>query len=169
MMLQLAKLSGAAFVSLIEPITLKLNAALKLGADFTAAPDDSENINNLIDRTNGGFDVIIECVGSKAAVEQSFSLVRRGGTLIIFGLAGKLASVNLNLFEIFRKEITIKTSFLNPFTFRRAVNLLVSGKINVSEITSVQYPIQEIKKVFDSNSSSDVIKYQIINKKKEAR
>jgi 2-desacetyl-2-hydroxyethyl bacteriochlorophyllide A dehydrogenase len=169
LMLQLAKLRGAAVVALIEPITSKQNVALNLGANFVLAPDDSVSINNLIELTHGGFDVVLECVGSKDAVEQSNRLIRRGGTLVIFGLADKSSYINLNLFDIFRKEISIKTSFLNPFTFQRAINLLASGRINVRAIQPKQYTIQDIKKVFNSNSSSDVIKYQIINKKKEAR
>lgn len=164
MMIQLAKLSGASKVILVEPIELKRNAASKLGADLTLDPSENDLSKKLIDFTNGGANVVIECVGKKETVEMSLDLVDKGGTVVIFGLAPANVTAEFDLQKMFRKEIKIHNSFLNPFTFEAAVNLLVSGKIDVSDLISIQTPLANIKDLFYSKNQSGNIKIQVTNK-----
>ena len=53
---------------------------------------------------------------------------------MLFGLTGPDDELKIKPFELFQKEITIKTSFVNPYAFERAVNLLARNIVDVSEI-----------------------------------
>ena len=53
---------------------------------------------------------------------------------MLFGIADPSCSIPLEPFDVFRREITIKASFINPYTQSRAVSLIESGKINVKEL-----------------------------------
>ena len=164
LMLQLAKLNGASKTILLEPVELKRDLALKLGADLTIDPNQEDAIEQLIDFTDGGADIAIECVGKSITVEMSIDLVDKGGKVVIFGLATADAEAKLNLQKIFQKEISIYNSFLNPYTFETAVNLLISRKIIVSDLLTNQTPLKNIKELFYSNNLSGNIKMQVTNK-----
>jgi threonine dehydrogenase-like Zn-dependent dehydrogenase len=163
-MLQLAKLSGASKVILLEPFKNKRDLALKLGADLTLDPSDPNSTKELIEFTNGGANVAIECVGKSETVEVSINLVDKGGTVVIFGLAPVDEIAKINLAKLFKKEIRIHNSFLNPFTFETAVNLLISKKLNVADLISSQIPLKNINEIFSSINHSADIKIQVTNK-----
>ncbi|MFC2135414.1 alcohol dehydrogenase catalytic domain-containing protein, partial [Bacteroidota bacterium] len=116
-MLQLSLISGCSKLILIEPSIEKQNIALELGADFAFSPDDHELEKTISGITSGGPDVVIECAGSPGAVKLALQLPKKGGSVVVFGLTGKNDTININLQYLFKNELTIKSSFLNPFTF----------------------------------------------------
>jgi threonine dehydrogenase-like Zn-dependent dehydrogenase len=91
-------------------------------------------------------------------------LVDKGGTVVIFGLAPVDEIAKINLAKLFKKEIRIHNSFLNPFTFETAVNLLISKKLNVADLISSQIPLKNINEIFSSINHSADIKIQVTNK-----
>ena len=162
LMLQLAKISGAGKVIVIEPIAEKRLTALNLGADHVLDSNSEELFKEVLDLTNGGPDVIIECAGNSSAVDLAVKLSKKGSRIIIFGLASESDSINLNLQNIFLKELTIKSSLLNPFTFLRAVNLLINKKIDVKKLNPVITNLDKLENILSQPRNLTVIKYQII-------
>lgn len=167
LMVQLVKLSGAAKIILIEPVESKREIAKFFGADFTISPTENEFIQKVIDYTAGGADVVIECVGKKETVECSVKLVDKGGRVVIFGLAPKHQTVELNLQELFLKEIEIHNSYLNPFTFNAAVDLLISKKVDVTKLVTNRIHLIDIPQFFNASNNSSTIKSQVIINNKE--
>jgi len=167
-MVQLAKISGAANVILVEPVEFKRELGLKLGANSVLDPNEVNFIDHYDEITKLVSDVIIECVGSKDTVELSFQLSRKGSRVIIFGLAPSDHNLTVNLQFLFLNEIKIMNSYLNPFLFSKAIDLLISGRLDVKSLISRQLPLEETNKVFNTGDYSSIIKYQIINNSKEA-
>lgn len=164
LMIQLARLNGAGKVLVIEPIAERRALAKQVRADDTFDPNSSSILKDIQEITAGGADVVIECVGSAAAAELALKLARRGGRVVIFGLADKQAKLSLSLQEVFHRELTIKTSLLNPFTFQTAVDLLVSGKIQVEPLNPVTIPLEKVHTIFTQpyGSRTSAVKYQIV-------
>ena len=161
LMLQLVKISGAGKIILIETIEEKRKLALSLGADFVFDPNSSDMGKDISDLTFGGPDVIIECAGNSAAANLAVNLSKRGGRVVIFGLSEKKDTLNINLQDFFLKELSIKGSLLNPFTFSRAVELLVTGNIKPEKLKPVVSPLDNLNKILSEPRNSSVIKYQI--------
>jgi 2-desacetyl-2-hydroxyethyl bacteriochlorophyllide A dehydrogenase len=161
LMLQLAKMAGAGKVILFEPIAEKRNLALKIGADFVLNPKDENTLTEFFQLTNGGTDVVIECVGNTAAAELSCSLAKKGGRVVIFGLAGKNDMLSINLQNFFHKEITFKTSLLNPFTFSRSIELLVNNKIQIDKMKPVLSQLELLNQILSNPRNDSITKYQI--------
>ena len=161
LMLQLAKISGAGKILLIEPGELKRKLAIQIGADYVFDPNNKEINLQISDITLGGPDVVIECVGKSAAAKLAVDLTKRGGRVVIFGLAEKDDSININLQNFFLKELSIKGSLLNPFTFSRAVELLVNEKVQVEKLHPVVSPLEDLKKILSLPRNLEVTKYQI--------
>jgi 2-desacetyl-2-hydroxyethyl bacteriochlorophyllide A dehydrogenase len=162
LMVQLVRNAGAAKIILIEPDLIKRNLGIELGADYAFSPTN-DNLSEVIkDSTQSQTDVIIECVGKSETVELAVKLACKGSKIVIFGLAPLDHNVTLNLQYLFKNELIILNSYLNPFTFRPAINLLIAGKINVQKLITNQIVLKNINKIFH-NSIDSSIKQQIIN------
>lgn len=151
-MLQLAKLSGASTLILTEPVRAKRELALKLGADIVIDPM-KQAIQEILD--NNGIrhiDAVVECVGLKSTVLDALKYVGRGGTAMLFGLTAPNCEVPLRPFDVFKKEYSIKASFINPYTQKRAVSLLQSGKINIEALITDRIKLDDIQRVFRDGS-----------------
>lgn len=134
LMMQLAKLAGAAKVALLEPVATKREVALKMGADLTIDPLNQDTKYEL---ANAGFDnvnVVIECVGRTQTIEQAIDIAGYKATVMMFGLTAPDAQINVKPFEIFKKELIITSSFINPCTHQRALDLIDNGKIDVTSM-----------------------------------
>jgi L-iditol 2-dehydrogenase len=162
-MLQLARLRGASEVIVLDPLPFKRDMAASLKADHVFNPLDENTQEKIIDITSGGADTVIECVGSQAVGECAFKLVRKGGNVVIFGLANNSAVIKLYMQSFFHKELTLKSSILNPFTFQSAVDLLIHNKINVGIFNP--YPVQlkqkKLEKLFNGSDNSNIIKFMV--------
>lgn len=162
-MLQLAKLRGASQITVFDPLITKRNMAKELGSDFQLDSTDPDVIENFMNLTNGGADVVIECVGNSSAVNTSLKAAKKGATVLIFGLASPDDYINLYLQSFFHKEISLKSSLLNPFTFQAAVDLIVSGKLNLDKLKPepVSLKDEEINKMFINPIDEKIVKYMI--------
>ncbi len=161
LMLQLVKISGAGKIIVIEPVERKRNTALTLGADYVFDPDSKTTRDEITELTSGGPDVVIECVGNSSAAGLAFSIPKKGGRVVIFGLSKADDILKINLQKLFHKELTVKSSLLNPFTFSRAVELLVTGKVETGHFNPVISNLEGINKILTEPRDFSVIKYQI--------
>jgi 2-desacetyl-2-hydroxyethyl bacteriochlorophyllide A dehydrogenase len=163
LMLQLAKISGAGKIIVTEPVAEKRDIAASIGADYVFDPNNADMISQISDLTSGGPDVVIECAGNSKAAALAVSLPKRGGRVVLFGLSSKTDILKINLQDMFLKELSIKGSLLNPFTFSRSVELLVSNKIRADKLQPSLSPLEELKNILSSPRKSTIIKHQITN------
>jgi L-iditol 2-dehydrogenase len=150
-MLQLAKIAGATRLLLREPVKEKRELALKLGADVVLDPLREDFEQAIQSHTQNGVDVAIECVGRKETMEQAIQSARKGGIVMMFGLTPPNCEIPLKPFDLFRRELTIKSSFINPFTQARAVELLGSGCVNVKELISRVVSLENLLNMFEND------------------
>lgn len=153
-MCQLALLSGAARVFLSEPDEKRRQVGLSLGvtrAVDPTAPGGAEALENCAD-------VVIECVGNLPAVKSAFRFAKKGATVVLFSVPKPDAAFDLPLFDVYKKELTIRGSFVNPDTHARAVALLNSGKLDFSGIITHRFPLDQLPEAIAMQMSSDSIK-----------
>lgn len=146
-MLQLAKNAGAAKVILSEPIPEKREMALKLGADKTINPLEEE-IETVLKEYCSNVDKVIECVGSVRTQADAVKLAGKGATVMFFGLAAPGETFPICPDDIFKKELKITSSFINPYSFERAISVLETGRIDVLSIITNIVPFDGIAEVF---------------------
>jgi len=149
-MLQLARLSGASKIIITDIVEARLKKATLLGADFTINSKEKDVCKEIIALTEGiGADVVIEAVGSSETVEEAISLVRRGGRVNIFGVSPPEDIAKIKPYELYEKEITLATTFCNPFTFQRTIRLLEENKVHTKELISHTFSLDQIGQAFD--------------------
>ena len=164
LMVQLLKLKGASRVISIEPVEEKYKTAENLNVDFILNPYNKYFTSDFENITSGGADVVIECAGNKSAAQLAIELAKPGGRIILFGLADPKAVLSLNMQSFFHKELTLKSSLLNPFTFQTAVDLLITKKIHVGVLDPISIPLQteSLDRLFSSEKDETVIKYMVL-------
>ena len=162
LMLQLARLRGASRLVLIEPIKEKRELALKLGADTVIDPMTetvTEAINAAgIDRIS----CVIECVGKTSTMKQAIEIAGKKSTVMLFGLSKPDDTIDVKPFELFKKEITLKASFINPYTQKRALALIDSGKIDVSSMIYKTASVDELPAILADKVERARGKYVIV-------
>lgn len=158
LMLQLAKNAGAAQTIMIEPLGHKRILAKQLGADLVINPQEVDVKDAVLAFTSAGADVVIECVGKPHSMELALQLSRRGGTVEFFGVCpiGKTIPVEPN--QVYFKELTIVGSYVNPFTFSRAIALLASKKIRVDSFQIDRFPLDGVYEAFTYQREGRTIK-----------
>lgn len=158
-MLQLAKLKGAATLILVEPIPEKREHALKLGADIVIDPINENTAEVLAKNNITRINTVIECVGKTATIEQAISLAGKYSTVMMFGLTRPNDEIKVKPFEIFKKEIVLKASFINPYTQSRALKLIENKKVDVSSMIYKQIPLAELPSVLSDKKERTKGKY----------
>ncbi|NLL91191.1 MAG: zinc-dependent alcohol dehydrogenase family protein [Ruminococcaceae bacterium] len=148
-MLQLAKYSGAARIIVIEPVPEKRKVARELGASHLIDPLSQDVKKAISDAEIVSVDTVIECVGNPATMEQAVDIASRGATVLLFGLTPPNSLMSIKpLEEVFRKELIITSSFINPLVTQRSIDLLASGKINLDTVITDRVPLDDAIKVF---------------------
>lgn len=144
LMLQLARLAGAARTALLEPVESKREVARKLGADICIDPIHEDVKAVLAENGMNWVNTVIECVGRTSTIEQAIDIVGNKGTVMMFGLTKPDDTISLKPFEVFQKEIELKASFINPYTQKRALELIDSGRLDVSSMVYAVAGLDEL-------------------------
>lgn len=158
LMVQLAKLSGASQIVLSEPNEKRRQVGLQLGANAPidpTRPDAQEAFAQVLD---GGANVVIECVGNVPAVKSAFQFAGKGATVLLFSVPKVDATFDLPLFDVYKKELTIKGSFVNPDTHARAVALINSGKVDFGPIITHRFTLDQLPEAIAMQMSDASIK-----------
>jgi len=92
------------------------------------------------------FDLVIECSGSISGLELAYTLVKKGGKIIVFGVTPKgLTTTELEPFQIYSEEITLTGSYINPFTMQKAVKIINSKEFPFHKLLTNQASLPDIK------------------------
>lgn len=159
LMVQLARLSGAAKVLLSEPVEVRRRLALEVGADAVINPLQ-EDINSVIRNVCGteGADVVIECVGNPRAAAQAISAAGCGATVLLFSVPPVGAEVALPLMDVYKKELHIVGSIINPDTHQRAVDLINSGRLEIKKLITHVFDIEHLEEAILCQMGSESVK-----------
>lgn len=153
LMLQLSRLAGAAKVALLEPVESKREVGKKLGAGICIDPIHEDVKARLKEEGMTWVNTVIECVGRPSTIEQAIDIAGNKAVVMMFGLTKPDETISVKPFEIFRKELVLKASYINPYTQKRALDLIDSGRLDVS---SMVYEVADLDELADILSNPEL-------------
>jgi len=162
LMTQLVRNAGASYVLVSDPIPDKRTLAAQLGADEVVDPKTIPLGDALRRRAPEGADVVLECVGAPATAALALELARRGGTVVWFGVSPPGATIPIEPYAVYRKELTIRAAFVNPHTFARAVALLGQGRIQGTPLISHRYDLAGVAEAIATVKAGRAIKALVL-------
>lgn len=132
---QSIQLRGACEITQVDKNSSRLELAVHNGAARVETSVDALE--------EEAFDVVIDASGSTYLMERSIRYVRKGGTVLLFGVPKKDARLNLPAFTLFEKGLFLLTSYTSVRNSIQAVRLLESAKIDVSRLVSHELPLEK--------------------------
>lgn len=163
--IHLARFHGASCIVATDIIEYRLKAAKRFGADIGI--NAKEYSTDLARKINQGrlFDLVIVSTGAPSAISQALESVERGGTILFFAATDKGVKIPLAFNELFwRTEVTLTSSYAaSPSEYKDALDIIASGKLNVSDMITHRLSLSEIglgfKLVAEGRDSLKVIVY----------
>lgn len=157
LLLQLALRGGASRVAVVDLNRQRLARAEQLGASSVQT-----DLKNALMNEPLGFDCVIDATGIAAVIESAFVAVKRGGTLMVFGVAPQKATISLSPFRIYNQEITILGSMAVLFSFQPALDLLRGGVINTQAMLTTTFPLEQFPDALKLVRNGEGVKTQIL-------
>ena len=161
MHVMLAKEKGFDKVFCFDVNDFRLGFAKKLQITEAINSNDSLKKKKILSDTNHrGVDVAIVATGNLNAFNDAIDLVRKGGSVMMFGVPSKGDMMNLDMSKVYSKEITITTSYAaSDYDTKEALELIKSSRINVKSLITHRYSISETQKAFEhAHNGSDAMK-----------
>ena len=144
-----------------EPLGFRRDKALKLGANLTLNPLDSDAFESTIELEPLLLDVVFECSGQQKAVDDAIKVLKPGGKLILVGIPPE-AKYTFDMDLMRRKEISIQNVRRQNHCVEKAIELIRNG-LPVEQMVTHHFPPQATQHAFEmvSNYRDGVIKAMI--------
>lgn len=161
-------LAGASRIIVIDTVPEKRELALSLGASDGVDPRDPEAVERILALTDGGVDFSFEMAGAPAATRTAYSLVRRGGALVVASLPDPSIALDLPLAAFVSDEKRVLGSYMGSSVpardIPRYVDLYRQGRLPVDRLRSRSIPLVDINEGFDrlarGQAVRDIIDFQ---------
>ena len=135
---------------------------IALGNKLGIESFNSKNIdefNSILHEKSGGIDAVFMTSGADKALDVALKVVRKGGKILVFSSTPHNTGYPNN--EIYYKELTVLGSYSpSPKDLQDSFDLLTSGKVNVSGLTTI-YSLDNIQQAFDDTISNKILKAYI--------
>jgi L-iditol 2-dehydrogenase len=140
----------------------RLQIAREVGADETININEVDQVQAIREFTEHGADVAIEAVGLPEVWEKAIAMVRKGGTVNLFGGCPSGTSIRVDTKTVHYDEVTLKGVFHHtPRYVRQALQLIAEKKIDATKLISKEMPLENLVEALREMMNQKVIKIAI--------
>jgi L-iditol 2-dehydrogenase len=137
---------GAAYVT--DLLDTRLETARQCGADWTANAGRDDVVAAVAEREPYGLDVVFECSGDVACVDQAMKLLAPGGTLLLVGIPSQRRT-SFDVHVMRRKELTFKNVRRQRHCVAPVVEMIANGRIDPDPLLTHRFPLGKIRDAFE--------------------
>src|SRR6266513_2684798 len=152
-----AALAGAERIIAIDRVSSKLDLARELGATDTINASNLDPVEAVRELTKGGVHYSFEALGTKDTAEQSFRMLRAGGTATIIGMVPFGIKIELHGYD-FLRDRKIQGTSMGGNRFRvdmpRLLSLWRQGRLKLDHLISGKIKLDEINEGFAAIKSA---------------
>ena len=166
MHVMLSKVYGLNEIFCFDVNDFRLDFAKKFHVTESIQSTDSNAWEKILSRTqNRGVDIAIVATSSLGAITQAIEFVRKGGTIVLFGVPSKDAKLQLDVSKVYSKEITIIPSYAASETDTiSAFKLIQDDSVQVKKLITHRFDLGESKKALEyAHHGTDAMKIIITN------
>jgi len=149
--IQGAKLAGALRIIAIDAVETKLAMAMEFGATDVIDASGGDVDKKVKDLTDGGVEYSFEAIGKKETAEQSFAMLRAGGTATIVGMIPQGTKIELDG-PSFLREKRIQGSSMGSNRFRtdmpRYIEFYKQGRLKIDELVTQRMNLNQVNEAF---------------------
>lgn len=166
----LARDAGVKRVILIDPNEFRLDFGKRMGFEVLHPINDEEKTRSIKDVLSGrGADLVVVATGNQNAFIQSLKMLRKGGSIVLFGVPARSSFVNIDLSFLYANEISILSSYAaTEVETNRALKLLADRRLNFGSLITHQFNLENAESAFRcAHDAVDAMKVVIVNEKKK--
>ncbi|HSH20844.1 MAG TPA: alcohol dehydrogenase catalytic domain-containing protein [Draconibacterium sp.] len=139
---------GLEDITIIEPLNYRLEKAKEIGAKYLVNPK-TENVEECVKKQNELLlDVAFEASGEQDAVTNAVKILKPGGKLVLVGIPPS-ARYTFDMDLMRRKELTVINVRRQNHCVEEAIELVISGKIDVEKMVTHHFSLDETPKAFE--------------------
>ena len=142
-----ARIAGAGKTVVVEPNPARRELARSIGANHAVDPDGAGEL--IAELTRGQLaDVVFECAGLGPTVQASADLTRRGGTMVLVGVASGTATIVPAMWVV--KELKVEAAIAYTHDdFDLTIDLIADGRLPVKPLHDQTTDLAGIGAVFE--------------------
>lgn len=145
------KAMGVSEIIAVDVMQKRLDKALELAATDIVNGKEQDTVEQILKLTNGmGPDLVIETAGTEVTTRQAIQVCKKGGTIVLVGYSAS-GEMTLPMSLALDKELTFKTVFRYRHIYPIAIEAVASGKVNLKEIVSDVFTLDEIQAALDQS------------------
>ena len=150
---EFAKKEGASYVAITETNKARGEKAVDLKvADEYYDATAKDLVEKLMAKTNGGFDVVIECVGNGATVNSAISMVKPGGIVVLVGVATD--AVPTYTVMAVMKELVVQGAIAYTYNeFKSCIDLISRKQVDVLKFVDDIVPLERVQEAYERLTS----------------
>jgi S-(hydroxymethyl)glutathione dehydrogenase/alcohol dehydrogenase len=160
-----AAIAGAGRIIAIDTLDSKLELARKFGATDVINAAETDAIGEIREMTGGGVHYSFEAIGLKATAEQSFKMLRSGGTATIIGMVPVGVNIEIHGPE-FLMERKLQGSNMGSNRFRvdmpRFVDFYLQGKLHLDDMISGRIKLEDVNDAMEALKTGEVARQVIM-------
>jgi len=143
-----AAIGMGAQVIVVDPVPLRREIALRLGAVGTVDPSAGNPVEAVTEMTRGGADLVIEAAGHPSSLANVFDYARPEGFVSMVGISiGQKIPVELGKIQI--KDLTVRGCIGSPGVWPAAIRFLERTGIDLSPIQTHSFALDDAVAAFD--------------------
>lgn len=158
----LAKYYGFGRIFCVDTNEFRLNFCKEANIGITLKGNES-NISEKIRTYTDNLDLIIIATSQTEVFYDAINLVRKGGTILLFGEPDKDCKLKTEVSKIYSKEISIIPSYAaSTDEIRESFEIINNKSINIKQLITHKVPIQYIIKALNYARTGDGVMKVII-------
>jgi L-iditol 2-dehydrogenase len=136
-------------------IDARLQLGNKLGADETINALKEDVPAHVRKIASDGADLAVVSTGNEKALNQAFGSVRKGGRVLLFGAPSQGATYQLNVSELFSRQITLLSSYsCVEAELEEAITLVSKKRLDLKSLVSDRFKLRDAEKAMESAKTS---------------
>lgn len=165
--IQGARIAGAARIIAVDPVQLKRDAAMTLGATDVVDPSGGDATEQVLALTGGiGVDYAFEVIGMPSTVLQAFSMARSGGAAVAVGVSRFDENITIPSFPLVLAEKRLLGCVYGSAQVRRdfprLVSLVEAGKLDLAHMITRTMPLDDINEALRAMKDGEVIRSVLV-------
>ncbi len=164
--IQGAAIAGAARIIAIDPVVMKRDAALKLGATDVVDPADGDPIEAVRALSGGrGADYVFEVIGTAGTIRQAVDTAGKGGTAVMVGVPKLDSDISIPAMSVLDEKKVLGCVYGSAQVrrdFPRLISLIEQGKLDVGAMVTRTLHLHEVNEAIRAMQDGEVIRSVLV-------
>jgi L-iditol 2-dehydrogenase len=143
-----AKATASCTAYVTDLLDERLEVARQCGADWTGTARRDDALAAIAQQEPLGLDLVLECSGDPACIDQAQRLLTPGGTLVLVGIP-PTDSVSFDPHRMRRAELTFKNVRRQKDCVAPMIEMVSQGQIDPSPMLTHRFPLDRIREAFE--------------------